>query len=107
MSIDREYMPKVIGNGPTGFVSSRLPQIDVDPDFFAPPAQISPPPAMTRSEAIKDWLKVLTHREMVSFVKEIFDAHATLFPSAESSVLARAITMAQLPDVLDKVAYGD
>lgn len=108
MSIEREFpLPKVIGNGTGGLGAlarplGPLPEADVDPDFFSPVTRVS-----DRAGAIKDWLRLLTHREMRQFVQEIFDAHAKLFPPTETSILARSITAAQLSDVLDKVAYGD
>jgi hypothetical protein len=59
------------------------------------------------ADAIKGWLRTLTHREMREFVAEIFNAHKKLHPQADTSVLAPAITSAQLADVLDTVAHGD
>jgi hypothetical protein len=59
------------------------------------------------AEAIKSWLKTLTHREMREFVAEIFDAYKKLHPQPDTAVLAPAITSAQLADVLDAVAHGD
>lgn len=60
-----------------------------------------------RADEIKAWLKLLTHREMREFVREIFDAHEQLFPQNESSVIAKSIKLAELADVLDKVAHHD
>lgn len=60
----------------------------------------------TKADEIKAWLRLLTHREMRELVKEIYAAHATLFKPEMSSV-ERAIKIAELPDVLDKIAHGD
>jgi hypothetical protein len=61
----------------------------------------------TGVEAIKSWLKTLTHRQMREFVHEIFQAYARLHPQPDTSVLAPSITAVQLADVLDAVAHGD
>ena len=61
----------------------------------------------TGVDAIKSWLKTLTHREMREFVAEIFAAHKKLHPQSDTSVLAPAITSIQLADILDTVAHGD
>jgi hypothetical protein len=120
----REFpLPKVIGNGTGGFgeepigsaalraaasVSPYAPPmarqsaseaIDNLPDFIA--ARLA-----SRVDNIKEWLKLLTHREMRDLVREIFDAHAQLFPQNESNVLAKSIKASELADVLDKVAHG-
>jgi hypothetical protein len=113
----REFpLPKVIGSGTGGFgelhaaasVSPYAPPmarqsaseaIDNLPDFIA--ARLA-----SRVDNIKEWLKLLTHREMRDLVREIFDAHAQLFPQNESNVLAKSIKASELADVFDKVAHG-
>ena len=57
-----------------------------------------PPPykAPRHQDAIREALKKLTHREMRELTAAIFDA-------SKSDTIARA----DLPDVLDKFAYGD
>lgn len=107
MSVEREFpLPKVLGlnayaprqhreeeTGDDG--PPRLDLVAIDP---SPPRKII---------NIKGWLKLLTHREMREFVREIFDAHEQLFPQNEGSVIAKSIKVAELSDVLDKVAHGD
>ena len=57
-----------------------------------------PPPykAPRHQDAIREALKKLTHREMRELVGAIYDANG-------GDTIARA----ELPDVLDKFAYGD
>jgi hypothetical protein len=118
-------MPKVIGNGAQRAVEEALQPPPATP--YAPPrsrdnypSQPAPSPyathkTPTHSEAIKERLKQLTHREMRDFVGEIFDAHRKLRterapPLQNASVVDEAvysISLAQFPDVLDKFAYGD
>jgi hypothetical protein len=82
------------------------------------PSQPAPSPyathkTPTHSEAIKERLKQLTHREMRDFVGEIFNAHLKLRTERASTLQGAStidegsITLAQFPDVLDKFAYGD
>jgi hypothetical protein len=107
-------MPKVIGNGAQRAVEEALQP----PLPYAPPRQPAPPQysnhkTPTHSEAIKERLKQLTHREMRDFVGEIFDAHRKLRTERASPLQnpvdegMQSITLVQFPDVLDKFAYGD
>jgi hypothetical protein len=116
-------MPKVIGNGAQRAVEEALQPPPATP--YAPPrsrdnypSQPAPSPyathkTPTHSEAIKERLKQLTHREMRDFVGEIFDAHRKLRTERASTLQGAStidegsITLAQFPDVLDKFAYGD
>jgi hypothetical protein len=115
-------MPKVIGNGAQRAVEEALQPPPAIP--YAPPrsrdnypSQPAPSPyathkTPTHSEAIKERLKQLTHREMRDFVGEIFDAHRKLRTERVSShkpvdEVVPSITVSELPDVLDKLAYGD
>ena len=121
MSSSDFEMPRVIGNGPARAIEEALanptPPTPYPP--YPPPRQstqsYTPPKTQTHSDAIKDRLKQLTHREMRDFVGEIFDAHRKL-RTERTSPLANAasveegigaITISQLPDVFDKLAYGD
>jgi hypothetical protein len=47
--------------------------------------------------AIQGWLRLLTHRQMRELVAAIYRVHKS----------ENAITAAELPDVLDKFAYGE
>jgi hypothetical protein len=63
------------------------------PPYRPPPADYKAP---RHQDAIREALKKLTHREMRELTAAIFDA-------SKSDTIARA----DLPDVLDKFAYGD
>ena len=65
------------------------------PPFVPPPSDYKSP---GHTAIIKDKLKQLTHREMRDLVGEIFKAAGT-----DKDVIARA----EMPDVLDRLAYGD
>jgi hypothetical protein len=65
-----------------------------DPPPYRPPAADYKAPR--HQDAIREALKKLTHREMRELTAAIFDA-------SKSDSIARA----DLPDVLDKFAYGD
>ena len=98
-------MPTVVG-----MRSPYAPRVDIDQqhqeDHHGAPTLDLRASIPHGAEAIKSWLRFLTHREMREFVAEIFVAHAKLHPQSDT-VLARAITAVQLADVLDTVAHGD
>ena len=52
---------------------------------------------------IKDHIKKLTHRQMREMVKAIFEAKAKIGTEPGGD----AITLIQMPDVLDRFAHGD
>jgi hypothetical protein len=102
-------MPQVVGRSPY------MPrgQCEQEPELFEKEAIENELPALhlrnipRGADAIKSWLRALTHREMREMVAEIFRAHAKLNPQPDTGILAPAITAAQLPDVLDTFAHGD
>jgi hypothetical protein len=66
----------------------------------APPGVGGDYKAPKHVDAIKERLKALTHREMRDLVAEIFQAN-------KKGTDADTITRAEMPDVLDRLAYGD
>jgi hypothetical protein len=102
-------MPEVV-NSPRSPYAPRAGQIVEDKDHFHAQSQAVIDLSAnipTGVDAIKGWLKTLTHRQMREFVAEVFAAHKKLHGQADTSILAPAITSAQLADVLDAVAHAD
>jgi hypothetical protein len=100
-------MPEVV-NSPRSVYAPRAGQIEPREDLHHAQAVLDLRAEIpTGADAIKSWLKTLTHREMREFVAEIFSAYKKLHPQPDTAVLAPAITSAQLADVLDAVAHGD
>jgi hypothetical protein len=100
MAVEREFpFPKVVGTA----LQRHHEPVDLEhepiPDFVSQPSK--------RVDHIRGWFRLLTHREMRDFVREIFDAHEQLFPQNEGSVIAKSIKAGELADVLDKIAHGD
>jgi hypothetical protein len=99
-------MPEVV-NSPRAY-APRAGQIEHQEDFQHAQGILNLSANIpTGVDAIKSWLKTLTHRQMREFVTQIFDAHKKLHPQSDTAVLAPAITSAQLADVLDAVAHAD
>jgi hypothetical protein len=102
-------LPKVIPSQPAP-PQSRQQDIDAGLSQYVPQktkvTQEIDHASATKADEIKAWLRLLTHREMRELVKEIYVAHSILFKTEMSSV-ERAIKVAELPDVLDKIAHGD
>jgi hypothetical protein len=105
---EREFqLPRVIGNGVSHGASPYAPRRQDEIEDALNELSIPTFVAQHRSDNIKEWLKLLTHREMRQFVEEIFSVHRKLFPRDETSILSESIKFGELPDVLDKVAHGD
>jgi hypothetical protein len=109
-------MPRTIPNGPVfnrglAAVAEAVAEQHAATSSYATPPIPSNYKTPGHSAAIKDRLKQLTHREMRDFVAEIFAAHRKLRSEHQSASdvddFSSSITLAQLPDVLDKFAYGD
>jgi hypothetical protein len=105
---DRFPMPKVVGKAPNGLVSALEAALQTDEGIAR--HEVTPfldlHATSSEVDAIKVSLKALTHRQMRQLVEAIFACHEALHPQNDT-VLQRAITLAQLPDVLDKFAHGD
>jgi hypothetical protein len=79
----------------------------IDMGYKAPSTPPRPPSGDYKTPGhtavIKEKLKALTHREMREFVAEIFEARKKLGEQTGNE----AITRTEMPDVLDRLAYGD
>lgn len=103
-------MPKTIGQRPgPGDLAGIYPPItgDIEADVAAVYVKRSTSPIDLIAE-IEERLQRLTHRQMRDWVAKIGQVHDKLHPNEhKESVLGRSIPLAQLADVLDRVAHGD
>jgi hypothetical protein len=94
----RDYAPKRA----LAAIANAIDTIATDPPPYRPAPDYKAP---RHSDAIRESLKKLTHREMRELVADIYKAHQTIGHTTSGSV--DAITISNMPDVLDAFAYGD
>jgi hypothetical protein len=104
MSIVDKFAPKQIRdlteeNKKRDLISTRFPPPEEQARFDEIEEQLAKHTQRGQDPiaAIQAWLRLLTHRQMRDLVAAIYRVHKS----------ENAITAAELPDVLDRFAYGE